>query len=52
MVKREAFVVTGQYEKVLPMNIFPMQLIKSIMMEDIEMMEIIIYEVSTEDFAL
>ena len=51
--EERAFVVTGQYEKVLPMNIFPMQLIKSIMMEDIEMMEGLgIYEVSTEDFAL
>jgi len=48
-----AFVLTGVYEKVLPMDIFPMQLLKSILSENIEMMENLgIYEVSEEDFAL
>lgn len=47
------FVVTGVYEKVLPMNIMPMQLLKSIMINDIDMMEKLgIYEVAPEDFAL
>lgn len=48
-----AFVVTGQYEKVVPMDIFTMQLLKAILAEDIEMMENLgIYEVAEEDFAL
>lgn len=48
-----AFVVTGQYEKVLPMDIYPMQLLKAILAEDIEMMENLgIYEVAEEDLAL
>lgn len=47
------FVVSGQYEKVFPMDIFPVQLLKSILIEDIEMMEQLgIYEVVEEDFAL
>ncbi|MEE4214689.1 MAG: Na(+)-translocating NADH-quinone reductase subunit A [Bacteroidales bacterium] len=48
-----AFVVTGEYEKVLPMDIYPMQLLKSILVEDIDRMEQLgIYEVADEDFAL
>ena len=51
--EERAYVVTGDYEKVLPMNIFPLQLIKAIMIEDIELMENLgMYEVSAEDFAL
>lgn len=47
------FVMTGQYEEVLPMDIYPMHLLKSIMYNDIEEMEALgIYEVSEEDFAL
>lgn len=47
------FVVTGEYEKVLPMDIYPVHLLKSILIEDIEMMENLgIYEVVEEDFAL
>lgn len=47
------FVVSGQYEKVFPMDIYPVQLLKSILIEDIEMMEQLgIYEVLEEDFAL
>lgn len=48
-----ALVVTGEYERVLPMDIYPMQLIKSVMVEDIDRMEQLgIYEVAEEDFAL
>jgi Na+-transporting NADH:ubiquinone oxidoreductase subunit A len=48
-----AYVMTGQYEKVLPMDIYPMQLIKACLAENIEMMENLgIYEVDEEDFAL
>lgn len=48
-----AFVVTGQYEKVVPMDIYPMQLFKAILAEDVELMEQLgIYEVAEEDFAL
>jgi Na+-transporting NADH:ubiquinone oxidoreductase subunit A len=51
--EERAYVVTGQYEKVLPMDIYPMQLIKACLIEDIEMMENLgIYEVSSEDLAL
>jgi Na+-transporting NADH:ubiquinone oxidoreductase subunit A len=51
--EERAYVVTGNYEKVFPMDIFPLQLIKAIMIEDIELMENLgIYEVSPEDFAL
>jgi len=48
-----AFVLTGQYEKVVPMDIYPMQLFKAIIAEDIDNMENLgIYEVAEEDFAL
>ncbi len=47
------FVITGLYEKVFPMNIYPMQLLKAILAEDIDQMERLgIYEVAEEDFAL
>lgn len=47
------FVVSEEYDKVFPFDIYPVQLIKSIMIEDIEMMENLgIYEVAPEDFAL
>lgn len=51
--EERAFVVTGEYEKVLPMNIMPVVLLKSILAGDIERMENLgIHEVSEEDFAL
>ncbi len=51
--ERRAFVVTGQYEEVFPFDIYPVQLIKAIMTQDIERMENLgIYEVVEEDFAL
>jgi Na+-transporting NADH:ubiquinone oxidoreductase subunit A len=48
-----AYVMTGQFEKVFGWNIYPLQLIKSILIEDIDQMEQLgIYEVDEEDFAL
>lgn len=48
-----AFVITGEMEKVFPFDIYPMQLLKAIMIEDIDAMENLgIYEVDEEDFAL
>lgn len=48
-----AFVITGIYEKVLPMDIYPMQLLKAILFNDIDGMENLgIYEIAEEDFAL
>ncbi len=48
-----ALVVTGEYERVFPMDIYPQHLLKAIMIEDIELMEKLgIYEVDEEDFAL
>lgn len=48
-----AFVFTGIYEQVLPLDIYPMQLLKAILAEDIDKMEQLgIYEVVPEDFAL
>ncbi len=51
--EKRAFVVTGQYEKVLPMDIFPQHLMKSIIVNDFERMEGLgIYELVEEDVAL
>lgn len=51
--EERAYVVTGTYEKLLPMDILPLQLIKAILAENIELMEDLgIYEVAEEDFAL
>jgi Na+-transporting NADH:ubiquinone oxidoreductase subunit A len=48
-----AYVMTGQFEKVFGWNIYPLQLIKAILIEDIDLMEKLgIYEVDEEDFAL
>ncbi|MDR2039787.1 MAG: Na(+)-translocating NADH-quinone reductase subunit A [Bacteroidales bacterium] len=48
-----SLVVTGQYEKVFPMDIYPEHLVKAILAEDVEKMEQLgIYEVAEEDFAL
>jgi Na+-transporting NADH:ubiquinone oxidoreductase subunit A len=48
-----AFVMTGQYEKVVPMDIYPMQLLKAIIAQDIDNMENLgIYEIAEEDLAL
>lgn len=46
-------VVTGQFEKVFPLDIYPLQLIKACIVRDVELMEDLgIYEVEPEDFAL
>ncbi len=51
--EERAFVVTGEYDKVFPMDIYPVQLLKAIHTGDIELQEQLgIYEVSPEDFAL
>ena len=51
--EERAFVVTGEMEKVFPMDIFPMQLLKECMAGNIEKMESLgIYEVAPEDFSL
>ncbi len=51
--EKRAFVVTGQYEKMLPMDILPQHLMKAIMAGDIERMEGLgINELSEEDIAL
>jgi len=48
-----AYVMTGMFEKVFPFDIYPLQLIKAILVEDIDMMENLgIYEIDAEDFAL
>lgn len=48
-----AFVQTGIYDKVMPMNIYPLYLIKAIMAGDIDKMENLgIYEILEEDLAL
>ena len=47
------YIMTGQFEKVFPFDIYPMQLIKACLIKDIEQMEELgIYEVDAEDFAL
>ncbi len=51
--EKRAYVQTGQYEKVFPFDIYPVQLVKAILIQDIELMEDLgIYEVAAEDFAL
>lgn len=48
-----AYVVTGEYEKVCPLDIYPQLLIKAILANDIDKMEQMgIYEVIEEDLAL
>jgi Na+-transporting NADH:ubiquinone oxidoreductase subunit A len=51
--EERAFVVTGELEKVFPFDIYPMQLVKAAITNDIDGMEQLgIYEVAPEDFAL
>jgi len=50
---KRAFVMSGQYEKVLPMDVLPVHLLKAILVDDIDKMEQLgIYEVIEEDLAL
>lgn len=51
--EERAYVMTGEFEKVFPFDIYPLQLIKACIIGDIELMENLgIYEVLPEDFAL
>jgi Na+-transporting NADH:ubiquinone oxidoreductase subunit A len=51
--EHRAFVITGNYEEVFPMDIYPMQLLKACMVKDLDNMEQLgMYEVAPEDFAL
>lgn len=51
--EERALVVTGEMEAVMPMDIYPMQLLKACLASDIDKMESLgIYEVAPEDFAL
>lgn len=46
-------IMSGEYDKVFPMDIFPEQLVKAIIAGDIDRMEALgIYEVAPEDFAV
>lgn len=48
-----AFVMVGEYNKVFPMDILPVELLKAILVDDIDKMEQLgIYEVTEEDMAL
>ena len=51
--EHRAFVVTGNYEEVFPLDIYPMQILKACKYEDLDEMEQLgMYEVAPEDFAL
>ncbi|MHA7863811.1 Na(+)-translocating NADH-quinone reductase subunit A [Flagellimonas marinaquae] len=51
--EHRAFVVTGRYEEVFPMDIYPLQLLKACMVKDLDEMEQLgLYEVAPEDFSL
>ena len=51
--EHRAFVVTGGYEEVFPLDIYPMQILKACMYKDLDEMEALgMYEVAPEDFAL
>ncbi|MEO6348986.1 MAG: Na(+)-translocating NADH-quinone reductase subunit A [Aquaticitalea sp.] len=51
--EHRAFVLTGNYEQVFPLDIYPMQILKACMYQDLDEMEALgMYEVAPEDFAL
>ena len=51
--EHRAFVVTGQYEQVFPLDIYPLHLLKACMVKDLDEMEQLgLYEVAPEDFSL
>ncbi|MFK7833055.1 MAG: Na(+)-translocating NADH-quinone reductase subunit A [Winogradskyella sp.] len=51
--EHRAFVLTGNYEQVFPLDIFPLQILKACMYQDLDEMEALgMYEVAPEDFAL
>ncbi|MCK0132373.1 Na(+)-translocating NADH-quinone reductase subunit A [Flavobacteriaceae bacterium F08102] len=51
--EHRAFVLTGNYEKVFPLDIYPLQILKACIYKDLDEMEALgMYEVAPEDFAL
>ncbi|HET8803741.1 MAG TPA: NADH:ubiquinone reductase (Na(+)-transporting) subunit A, partial [Aequorivita sp.] len=51
--EHRAFVVTGTYEEVFPLDMYPMQMLKACMVKDLDAMEALgMYEVAPEDFSL
>jgi Na+-transporting NADH:ubiquinone oxidoreductase subunit A len=51
--EHRAFVVTGNYEEVFPLDIYPLQVLKACLVKDLDAMEALgMYEVAPEDFAL
>ncbi|MDG2193283.1 MAG: Na(+)-translocating NADH-quinone reductase subunit A [Polaribacter sp.] len=51
--EHRGFVVTGSYEEVFPLDMYPMQLLKAFLYKDLDEMEALgAYEVAPEDFAL
>lgn len=51
--EHRAFVTTGTYEEVFPLDMYPMQILKACMYKDLDEMEALgMYEVAPEDFAL
>lgn len=51
--EHRAFVLTGSYEEVFPLDIYPLQVLKACMYKDLDEMEALgMYELAPEDFAL
>ena len=51
--EHRAFVVTGNYEEVFPLDMYPLQILKACMVQDLDAMEALgMYEVAPEDFSL
>ncbi len=51
--EHRAFVMTGMYEQVFPLDMYPLQMLKSCLYKDLDEMEAFgMYEVAPEDFAL
>lgn len=51
--EHRAFVVTGNYEEVFPLDMYPLQVLKACMVKDLDEMEALgMYEVAPEDFSL
>ncbi len=51
--EHRAFVVTGNYEEIFPLDMYPLQMLKACMVQDLDAMEALgMYEVAPEDFSL
>lgn len=51
--EHRAFVMTGIYEEVFPLDMYPLQMLKACMVKDLDQMEVMgMFEVAPEDFAL